>query len=128
MHRALRERSERALEPADAVLDLPDPYPDARIDIAFAPYGDFDRHRIVRGVGQADPCIERSAGRPTDIAGCCELGGERARHDARAHRAILKRGGVLVELDQLRELPSQPTGERKDPFHPGPLEIPAHST
>src|SRR5579863_1753997 len=53
-----RKGCERRLEPADAVLNLPDPHPHARIHIAFGPHDNLDGGPIVRRVRKADSGIE----------------------------------------------------------------------
>src|SRR5258708_8561479 len=90
MHGARWKTCERCLKPADAVLDLPDPHPHARIDITFGPHDDLDGCPIVRRIGQADSGVERASRGSTDIAGGCKLHGKRGGHHARADGAILK--------------------------------------
>src|SRR5437879_12406757 len=48
-HRSRRERTERGAEPRDAALDFADPYPHARIDVAFLAHHHFHGRRVVWG-------------------------------------------------------------------------------
>src|SRR5260370_40557390 len=90
MHRAPWKGCERCLKPVGAVLDLPDPYPHARIDIAFGPHDDLDGCPIVRWIGQADSGVERAPRGPTYVAGGCKLRGEGGGDHARADGTIPK--------------------------------------
>src|SRR5260370_41294878 len=88
MHGARWKACERCLEPADAVLDLPDPHPHARIDVAFGPHDDLDGCQIVRRIRQANSGVARAPPGPPDIAGGRKLPWKRGAAPARAGGAV----------------------------------------
>ena len=113
-HRSGRQRGERRAEPGDAALDFEDPYPHARIDVAFLAHHHFHGRRVVWGIRERHARVERASGCAPDETGRRELRCERGLHHSRAGRAVLERGGIVVELDQLGKLAAQAPAERAD--------------
>ena len=110
---------EHLREQFEALFDLADADPDAGVDVALRQH----RHRRRRARRRAGSPASRRASnsrpeaRPTKPpAANCR--GQLGRQDAGADRAVLQRGGVLVELDQRREIAADRATEPADAAAP----------
>ena len=91
------------LDQRHALLDLADAHPDAGIDVALLEHGHVERRAGRRADRRSAARIESAARGAADIAAGAELLRQRGLQDAGGDGAILQRGGVVVDLDQLRE-------------------------
>jgi hypothetical protein len=98
---AVQKPLQQLIEQSCRFLKLADAYPNARIHIAR-----FE-HRHVEGQIRVGPIarplarIVCAAAGATHIAAGSELACQRGSDDSRRRRAILQRGGVVIERDQL---------------------------
>ena len=91
------------LDQRQALLDLADADPDAGIDVALRRAPARRSERVVGRIGRASARVEGAARGAADIAAGAELPRELGLQDAGGDGAVLQRGGVVVELDQLAE-------------------------
>ena len=130
--RARRQPLEDLLDQREALLDLADADPDARIDVALVEHRHLEGELVVGRIGQALPRIEGAARGAADIAAGAELPRQRRREMPVVDGAVLQRGGVVVELDQLgkraadlgeqrRRSPPTPSAARSRATPPGTM-------
>ena len=65
---ALRHLTEDLLDKGQSLKHLPDPNPDARIDVAVTMRAELELELVVRRVTKPMPCIESPARRPAYVA------------------------------------------------------------
>src|ERR1041385_8811599 len=99
--RALRNRLENLLNKREALLDLANAEPDARVDITGVEHRHFERQFVIGHIRKRAPRIEAPAGRTADIAAGAELRRQFRFHNPRGHCPILQRSRIVVEVDQL---------------------------
>ena len=85
------------------MLDFANPDPHAGVDVTLVEHRDLEAQIVIRRITQSPAGIEGTAGRATHIASGGVLPCQRGRDDAGVDGTILKRGGVVVEFDQVRE-------------------------
>ena len=114
--RAGGQRGEDLLDQREALLDLANADPDARVDIASVEHRHIEAERVVGRIGRSGG--RRSSGRrrvrhSRPRANCR---GKRGRSDAGSDGAVLQRGGAVIEVDQRAE---RPRGRRR----PAPRQL-----
>ena len=86
-----------------ALLDLLDADPDARIDVALGQHRHVEVQRVVGRVAGRAPRVEIAARGAADEAAGAEAPRQFGAQHAGADRAILQRRGVVIQLHQRRE-------------------------
>ena len=112
--RAVRQALHDLLDQPEALLDLADADPHARIDVAVVAHRHLEIELIVRRIGHRFPRIEGAARGAADIAASAEGARQRRRKIAGGHGAVLQRGGVVVDRDQLGELAADCLDQRRN--------------
>ena len=91
------------LDEAEALLDLADAHPDAGVHIAIFARRHLEAELVVRRIGKHFTRVEAAARGPADISPSTERPRQLRAEITGRHRAVLQRGGVVVDLDELRE-------------------------
>src|SRR5689334_19343734 len=77
--------------------------PDTSVYVAFHEDRDFKRKLIIWGIRKCAPRIEATSRSSTDKTPSPKLAGQIWLEDARRNGSILKRGRVVVQLDECRK-------------------------
>ena len=94
---------ENLVNQRQALLNFANTDPYARIDVAGGKHRHLECEFVIGCVAGRAARIEAASRGAPDIAAGAELAGVRGTQHAGAHRAILQRGGVVVEFNQARE-------------------------
>src|SRR5260370_14755255 len=106
-----------------ALLDLADANPHARIHISLLAHRHCEFQSVIRRIAGAAARVEGPAGSPADIASCAKAPRELRPQHPGADGAVLQRRGVVVERDQWREAPLRFIEKRANGGHAGRREI-----
>ena len=113
-HVALGHALQHLFDQRQALLDFPDADPDARIHVAFLAHRDIEAQFVVRRIADRPARVEVAArGAPDRTAGG-EASRQVGRQNAGAHRAVLQRGGRVVEFHQVGEAGPHFADQRAD--------------
>jgi hypothetical protein len=99
--RTVRQASQDLVDQREALLDLADADPHARVDIAGLEHRDLEVEPIIGRVGKRLARIEGAAAGASDIAAGAELPRQLAAQNAGSVGAVLQRGGIVVKVDEL---------------------------
>ena len=107
--RPSRQAFEDLIDQPEALLDLADADPDPRIDVAVVAHRRLEFELVIGRVANGLARIEGAARGAADIAAGAEGARERRREIAGGDGAVLKGGGVVVDLDHAREAGRAPS-------------------
>src|SRR5207253_994738 len=105
-HRSGRQRGERGAEPGDAALDFEDPYPHARIDVAFLAHHPFHARRVVWGIRERharDDAVHHEA-----VAGGPGAGAQRRLAQYSALGVQYREGRVVADRSDIAQVVCDP--------------------
>ena len=77
VHRAFRQPVQDLVDQRQALLDLADADPDARVDVAFVEHRHLEAQAVIGRIGQRPARIEDAARGAADIAAGAVLRGQR---------------------------------------------------
>src|ERR1700674_3016598 len=111
------------LDDREALLDLANADPDARIDVALFSHRDLELELAVGRVSGCAASIERAAGGAADIAAGTVLLRQGGLEDSRGNRTILQRCRLVVQLDQLLKALPQEADQSANVANPIGVEL-----
>src|SRR6202048_1430624 len=104
-NRTFRQTLPDLLDDTHACFPPADAHPHPGIHIAAGHHRNLEFHRVVGGIAWCLAGVERTSARTPDITPATELARQCGGKNARRRGAILKRSGIVIELDQLRKDP-----------------------
>src|SRR6266545_273396 len=102
-YRARRQALEDLLDQLETLLDLTDTNPNPRVDVAIVAHRHLEVELIIGRVGNRLARVEGAPRGAADMAAGAEGPRQGRREIAGRDGTVLKRGGVVVNLDQLGE-------------------------
>src|SRR5262249_21322089 len=102
------------IDQGEALLDLTDAHPHARIHIAGLECRDFKIEPAIRWIAKYLARVESAAAPPSDIAPSPELSRQRCGQCSSPGSTVLQRCGVVIKFDQFGEDPPNVVQQRRD--------------